>query len=96
MNFITTAIAHDSICPKGEEWIFHGMSDGKTENSNPGCCVFLVSALFATLLISGCNDATRVFDSEISAINRQTEVLQQQNQILERIAAALAKEGDAE
>lgn len=96
MSIITTAIAHDSICQKGEEWLFHGMSHGKTENSDLGCCVFFVAALVATLLISGCNDATRVFDSEISAINRQTEVLQQQNQILERIAAALAKEGDAE
>lgn len=45
------------------------------------------------LLIAGCNKATRVFDSEISAIDRQTEVLREQNRILERIATAIEKKG---
>lgn len=44
------------------------------------------------LVLAGCNNATRLFDSEIAAINRQTEVLREQNRILERIAAALEKE----
>ena len=40
----------------------------------------------AMLALAGCNDVTRVFDSEISAIDRQTEVLREQNRILEKIA----------
>lgn len=35
--------------------------------------------------------AMRVFDSEIFAIDRQSEVLREQNRILERIATALEK-----
>jgi hypothetical protein len=45
----------------------------------------------AMLALAGCNNATCVFDSEISAINRQSEVLREQNRILERIAATLDK-----
>ena len=41
------------------------------------------------LMFTGCNQTTRVFDSEIAALNRQTQVLAQQNQILKRIAIAL-------
>ena len=52
------------------------------------------------LLLAGCNNATRVFDSEISAINRQSEVLREQNRILKRIAIALERtektKGEAE
>ena len=52
------------------------------------------------LLLAGCNNAARVFDSEISAINRQSEVLREQNRILERIAIALERiektKGEAE
>ena len=51
---------------------------------------------FALPMLAGCNDATRVFDSEISALNRQTEVLKEQNKILERIATALEnKQGES-
>lgn len=45
----------------------------------------------AMLALAGCNNATRMFDSEISAIDRQGEVLREQNRILERIATALEK-----
>ena len=45
----------------------------------------------AMLALAGCNNAARVFDSEISAINRQSEVLREQNRMLERIAIALEK-----
>lgn len=49
-------------------------------------------APIALMLSCGCNQATRVFDSEIAAINRQTEVLKEQNRILKRIATALEKQ----
>lgn len=45
----------------------------------------------AVLALAGCNQAARVFDSEIGAINRQNEVLREQNRMLERIAIALEK-----
>lgn len=45
----------------------------------------------AMLALAGCNDTGRMFDSEISAIDRQSEVLREQNRILERIATALEK-----
>lgn len=48
----------------------------------------------AMLALAGCNNATRMFDSEISAIDRQSEVLKEQNRILERIATALEKIGN--
>jgi len=41
------------------------------------------------IMLAGCNNMSRTFDSEISAINRQTKVLQEQNRILERIATAI-------
>ncbi len=50
----------------------------------------------AMLALAGCNKAARVFDSEISAINRQNEVLREQNRVLERIAIALEKIEKAE
>jgi hypothetical protein len=50
----------------------------------------------ALMLIAGCNDVKRTFDSEISAINRQTEVLKYQNRILERIALALENDEGGE
>lgn len=43
----------------------------------------------AMLLLAGCNDTKRIFDSEISAIDRQSKVLKEQNRILERIATIL-------
>lgn len=46
----------------------------------------------AALALAGCNNTTRIFDSEISALNRQTKVLEAQNAILERIATALEKQ----
>lgn len=53
-------------------------------------------APIALTMLAGCNDTTRVFDSEISALNRQTEVLKEQNKILERIATALEnKQGES-
>lgn len=30
-SFITTAIAHDATCKKGDEWLFHGMAEGKED-----------------------------------------------------------------
>lgn len=45
----------------------------------------------AMIALAGCNNATRMFDSEISAIDRQSEVLKEQNRILEKIAATLDK-----
>lgn len=48
-------------------------------------------APIAMLALVGCNDVTRVFDSEISAIDRQSNVLLEQNRILKRIATALEK-----
>ena len=53
---------------------------------------FFYPMLVSVILLSGCNNATRIFDSEISAINRQTEVLEKQNRILERIATALEEQ----
>ena len=31
-SFVATAMAHDMVCPKGQEWVFHGMSSTKTDN----------------------------------------------------------------
>ena len=45
----------------------------------------------AMLALAGCNNTRRLFDSEISAIDRQSEVLKEQNRILEKIAATLEK-----
>ena len=58
--------------------------------------LFVYLAPIALIMVAGCNNATRVFDSEISAINRQTEVLKEQNKILERIATALEKQEGGE
>ena len=52
---------------------------------------FVCLASIALMMLAGCNDSNRLFDSEISALNRQTKVLEKQNLILERIAAALEK-----
>jgi hypothetical protein len=43
------------------------------------------------LLVVGCNDSQRMFDSEIGAIRDQTEVIKEQNLILKRIAKALER-----
>lgn len=43
------------------------------------------------LLVVGCNDTQRIFDSEIRAIREQTRVIEEQNLILNRIAKALEK-----
>lgn len=56
-SFITTAVAHDATCEKGDEWIFHGMAEGKEDpkgESDPitleeaiaGCVVFCIMLLF--------------------------------------------------
>ena len=45
----------------------------------------------AMVALAGCNDATRVFDSEISATDRQSEVLREEIRVLEKIAATLDK-----
>ena len=53
-------------------------------------------APIALTMLAGCNEGTRMFDSEISALDRQTEVLKEQNKILERIATALEnKQGES-
>lgn len=56
----------------------------------------LICLVPIAMLLAGCNDATRVFDSEISAINRQTEVMKEQNRILERIAVVFEKKNESE
>lgn len=28
-SFIPVAVAHDATCDKGDEWLFHGMAEGK-------------------------------------------------------------------
>lgn len=48
--------------------------------------------LFSMILLVGCDSETRIFDSDVSAINRQTEVLKKQNRVLERIATALEEQ----
>lgn len=48
-------------------------------------------APIAILALAGCSKAASIFDSEIYAIDRQSEVLKEQNRILERIATALEK-----
>ena len=30
-GFITVAIAHDTTCEKGDEWLFHGMAEDKED-----------------------------------------------------------------
>jgi hypothetical protein len=50
---------------------------------------YLLIAL--SLLVVGCNDTQRIFDSEIVAIREQTRVIKEQNLILNRIAKALEK-----
>ena len=48
--------------------------------------------LFSMILLVGCDSETCIIDSDVSAINRQTEVLKKQNRILERIATALEEQ----
>jgi len=45
----------------------------------------------AMVALAGCDDTRRVFDSEIYATDRQSEVLREQNRILEKIAETLDK-----
>ena len=59
ISFIIPAVAHDSTCKKGDEWIFHGMAAGKENpkgESDPiteddiadaiiGCAVFCIALL---------------------------------------------------
>ena len=52
----------------------------------------LYLALIALTMLAGCDDANCVFDTGISALNRQTKVLEKQNIILERIATTLEKQ----
>jgi len=33
-SFITVAIAHDSTCKPGEEWVFHGLAGSKDSSSD--------------------------------------------------------------
>ena len=57
--FIPIAVAHDATCEKGDEWLFHGMADGKEdpkgesntitedeiEDAKIGCVVFCIMLL---------------------------------------------------
>lgn len=52
---------------------------------------YLVPVAAMMLAAGGCNKCTRLFDSEISAIDRQTQVIEEQNRLLDRIARALEK-----
>ena len=54
--FIPIAVAHDANCKKGEEWLFHGMAEGKEdprgesdaitedeiEDAKIGCALFCI------------------------------------------------------
>ena len=51
--------------------------------------MYIVSV--AMVALAGCDDTRRVFDSEIYATDRQSEVLREQNRILEKIAETLDK-----
>ena len=52
---IPEIIAHDATCDPGDEWIFHGMDDGKIdkpitkeeieEDAKIGCVVFCITLL---------------------------------------------------
>lgn len=58
-SFIPIAVAHDATCKKGDEWLFHGMAEGKEdpkgesdpitleeiEDAKTGCVVFCVMLL---------------------------------------------------
>lgn len=58
-SFIPIAIAHDAICDKGDEWLFHGMAKDKKdpkgesdpiteeeiEDAKIGCVVFCIMLL---------------------------------------------------
>lgn len=35
-GFIAVAVAHDYTCPKGEEWLFHGIPKASDANLKPG------------------------------------------------------------
>lgn len=35
-GFIAVAIAHDYTCPKGEEWLFHGIPKVSDDNPKTG------------------------------------------------------------
>lgn len=56
-DFITIAIAHDSTCEPGEEWLFPGMSSSKDggsgwEPSNVGCgCLMAFVAIVICFVI---------------------------------------------
>ena len=50
-GFLTVAIAHDSTCEPGDEWVFHGMAGDKDdkpitkeeiEDAKVGCVVFFI------------------------------------------------------
>ena len=59
MSLISIAIAHDATCEKGDEWLFHGMAEGKEdtncesntitkdkiEDAKTGCVVFCIMLL---------------------------------------------------
>ena len=58
-EFISIAVAHDATCKKGDEWLFHGMAEGKEdpkgesdpiteeeiEDAKIGCVVFCIMLL---------------------------------------------------
>lgn len=57
--------------------------------------LLICSIPMAMVALAGCNKAMRIFDSEISAIDRQTKELREQNKKLERIVIALEKIAEA-
>lgn len=52
-GFITVAIAHDSTCEPGEEWIFHGMACPKGDGSDDKFLTFgcLAVTVFVAVVV---------------------------------------------
>ena len=52
-GFLTVAIAHDSTCKPGEEWLFHGLAGSKGGGSDDKFLTFgcLVVAAFVGIVI---------------------------------------------
>lgn len=56
-GFLTVAIAHDSTCKPGEEWLFHGMAssfskeeNGEIDLPNGGCLMALAFVAFVVIV----------------------------------------------
>lgn len=68
MSLPLIVAAHDTICKKGDEWLFHGMADGKEdsksesstttekeiEDTKTDCIVYGIVLLILTALLGIC------------------------------------------